>query len=290
MKHLTIIICTFFASISLFADFQLITLEGTELHPLKSKINGRPYQLLVSYPASYQENTEKRYPVLYALDGYWDTKLLNGVYGNVIYDQTVPEFIIVGIGYSDPSLDPGEERSKDMEPAALQPDSANENVNGETFLKIIKEEFIPYIDRNLRTDTSYRVISGSSLGGFFVLNAMLADPEFFEAHIAISPGTGSNRALFATEYQYRWKGSDEDERNHTRLPTRLFMSGAGKEWTYFIGNILAFDQILKHGEYEDFEYKFHLFEDEGHASTKPAGYSMALRHAFKPYLEEQNAE
>ena len=284
MKRFLLALSTLLFSTSLFADFPPITLDGTELHPLESKINGRPYQLLVSYPASYQDRGEKRYPVLYALDGYWDTKLFNSMYGNLYFDQTVPEFIIVGIGYSDPSLDPHKERRKDMVPAAIQPDSANENVNGESFLRIIKEEFIPYIDQNLRTDTSYRVLSGSSLGGFFVINAMLADPEFFEAHIAISPATGLNRSLFATESQYRWKGSNE--RNHTRLPTRLFMSGAEKEWTHFIGNILAFDQILKHGEYEDFEYKFHLFEDEGHASTKVAGYPMALRYAFKPYLDE----
>ena len=283
MKHFSLALSTLLFSTSVFADFAPITLEGTELHPIESKINGRPYQLLVSYPASYQEEEEKRYPVLYALDGYWDTKMLNAMYGNLYFDQTVPEFIIVGIGYSDPSFDPNEERSKDMIPAAGQPDSENENVNGESFLKIIKEEFIPYIDHNLRTDTNYRVISGSSLGGFFVINAMLADPEFFNAHIAISPAMGNNRALFATEYQYRWKGLHE--RNHTRLPARLFMSGAEKEWTSFLGDILAFDQVLKHGEYEDFEYKFHRFEDEGHASTKTAGYPMALRHAFKPYLD-----
>jgi uncharacterized protein len=277
-----------FPMLSIAAEYPPITLGNSELRPLKSEINGRPYQLLISYPYTYETNPEKSYPVLYVLDGYWDGLLMNPMYGNLIYDQVVPEFIIVGIGYSDPTFDFDRERRYDMIPSAVGLETEGYG-GGEDFLKVIKQEIIPYIDENLRTDTEYRVLGGSSLGGFFTLYTMLTDTELFDAYIAISPAVElANRWLFTYESKYR---EDEiDARNHTRLPARLFMSGAEKEWTGFFGDIFAFDQILKHGEYEAFEYQFRVVDGEKHAGTKPEGYSRGIRFTFQPYLERQPSE
>lgn len=267
------------------AEYPPITLENSELRPLQSTINNRPYELWISYPGSYDTNSDKRYPVLYALDGYWDGILLNPIYGNLIYDEVVPEFIIVGIGYSDHDLDYGKERLYDMTP---KPEKANRSDigGGEDFLKIIKEEIIPYVDENLRTDPDYRVLGGSSLAGFFTLFTMFSEPELFDGYIAISPSVSlGNRYIFNFENAYRWK--EFRQRNHMDLPAHLFMSVAEKEWPGYVAEILAFNEILKGGEYEDFDYKFRIVDGEKHAGTKSEGYSRGIRFAFQPYLDEQ---
>jgi predicted alpha/beta superfamily hydrolase len=71
-------------------------LENTQIIPVQSQSTGRAHELVVVLPSSYATHPEKRYPVLYYLDAYWDTPLLTATYGNLIYDNQVPEFIMVG--------------------------------------------------------------------------------------------------------------------------------------------------------------------------------------------------
>ena len=270
--------------LALAGEYAPITLGGTELRPLTSKINGRPYELWIAYPYSYETDTEKTYPVIYMADGYWDAPTLMTTYGNMIYDKTIPEFIIVGLGYSDHNLDYGKERQYELTPKGAVDE---EGFGGaQEFIQVIKEEIIPYVEANLRVDPEYRVLSGSSLGGLFTLTTMFTEPKLFNAYIAISPATGfGNRWLF--NYEDAFRSKKDEERNHPSLPVRLFMSGASEEWPSFFAEILAFNEILKGGQYEDFEYKFRIVDGEKHAGTKPEGYSRGVRYAFKPYLEKQ---
>ncbi len=87
-------------------------LGNTEIIPIQSKITGRDHEMVVVYPSSYKTNPEKKYPVLYYLDAYWDTPLLVSTYGNLIYDNLIPEFIMVGLSYPS-SADYGKERRID---------------------------------------------------------------------------------------------------------------------------------------------------------------------------------
>lgn len=266
------------------ADYPPAVMEGTQLIPLKSKLNQRPYELFVSLPYSYGDaDSQKRYPVLYVLDGYWDGRLLHTMYGNMVYDQSVPEYILVGIGYSDPSMDPDRERMLDLSWETLEGMDMPTG-GGRDFLKIIREEIIPLVDSTFRTDPSWRVLGGSSMGGYFALHTLFEDPEAFQAYVSISPAVNvGRRALFQIENDYRTDG--EFQRGNTELPARLFMSAAGEEWEDFRGGILAFDQILRHGGYSGFEYEFRLVDGERHAGTKPEGYSRGVRYAMRPYMD-----
>jgi predicted alpha/beta superfamily hydrolase len=74
-------------------------LANTQIIPVRSTSTGKAHELVVVLPASYAANPGKTYPVLYYLDAYWDTPLLTATYGNLIYDNQVPEFIMVGLSY-----------------------------------------------------------------------------------------------------------------------------------------------------------------------------------------------
>ena len=54
---------------------------------------------MILLPAGYKNNPDKKYPVFYYLDAYWDTPLVSAIYGNLIYDNRVPEMIMVGLSY-----------------------------------------------------------------------------------------------------------------------------------------------------------------------------------------------
>ncbi|WP_323142032.1 alpha/beta hydrolase-fold protein [Massilia phyllosphaerae] len=80
------------------AEYKQFVLNNTRIVPLQSKA-GRKYELVVVLPSGYAASPGKTYPVLYYLDAYWDTPLLVSTYGNLIYDNRAPEFIMVGLSY-----------------------------------------------------------------------------------------------------------------------------------------------------------------------------------------------
>ena len=61
---------------------------------------GRHYALFVGLPANYSSEPNKRYPVVYVTDGYWDFQKITAIHGALVYDKYAPEFITVGMGYA----------------------------------------------------------------------------------------------------------------------------------------------------------------------------------------------
>ena len=86
------------AADAIVSEFPPHVLRNTQLRALPRAANGGDYLLYVALPPDYATETKKRYPVLYICDGYWDFTLIDGFYGNLIYDRVAPHFIIVGFG------------------------------------------------------------------------------------------------------------------------------------------------------------------------------------------------
>src|SRR4029450_457914 len=61
-----------------------VTLPGSELRMMKSPSTGRDYDLYIHKPADFDKSTDKKYPVLYLLDGQWDFKLLDSGIGGLV--------------------------------------------------------------------------------------------------------------------------------------------------------------------------------------------------------------
>jgi uncharacterized protein len=241
-------------------------LLNSELCTPPRSANGRDYLLYVALPPDYATEKNKRYPVLYICDGYWDFVLINGFYGNLIYDKVAPHFIIVGFGY------PGT-HSNDEYNVLRRPDYAPPpEGHADKFLSVVEHEFIPFIEKEYRTDPSYRVLSGNSLGGTFSLYAMFARPGLFQAHVAASPAVPP--ALVALEEKFA--------ASKQKLTARLFLTGAEKEDPDFLANIKRFNERLASRRYEGFVYQWRLIDGEKHTGTKAESYSRGMRFAFAP--------
>ena len=70
------------------------SLDNTELRVLPTNADGRSYQLHVHLPASFRKDKNRRYPVLFVTDGYWDLATMAVSYNNQVYDKVLPEMII----------------------------------------------------------------------------------------------------------------------------------------------------------------------------------------------------
>jgi uncharacterized protein len=254
------------------------TIAGTELRELPATAQGRAYQLHVALPASYAKEPKKRYPVFFVTDGYWDFATIQSSYGGLVYDRVVPEFIIVGLGYAGTNLDYDKLRRWELSPVPFD-NSAEASGHAADFLQTVEQAIIPFVDREYRTDPSYRVLAGSSLGGLFTLYTMYTKPGLFQAYVAASPAVAlENDWLFGYEDAFAKSGKP--------LQARLYMTGAENEWPSFLAGIERFHQRITQRKYAGFVFEYRLIDGERHGGTKPESYTRGMRFAFAPLAPE----
>jgi len=147
---------------------------------LFSSILNEERSIIVHLPEGY-EKSKASYPVLYILDGDWQT-LFSACVSAADYlgeSDQIPKMISIGIANTN--------RNRDMIPAKKRdmPDSGGSDI----FLRFINEELTPYINKNYRTEP-FRVIFGGSNAGLFVVYVLLESPDSFAVYIAGSPMIG----------------------------------------------------------------------------------------------------
>ena len=254
------------------------TVAGSEVRVLPRAANGRQYQLYVGLPDSYEDEPERRYPVLYLCDGYWDFNLVKAVSGNLVIDKAIPEIIVVGLGYPGDRPDYGRLRRWDLTPVPAKYEGASydgPSGHADEFLSVLEHEIIPLVEHEYRGDPSYRVLAGSSLGGLFTLYAMFARPGLFAAYVAPSP---------AAQWAEDWLLGFEDEFHRGGQPcgVRLFMTYAERDPAMISDGVKRFDARLRERAYPGLAYEFRRVEGEGHTGTKAESYNRGARFAFSP--------
>jgi predicted alpha/beta superfamily hydrolase len=248
------------------------TLNNTQLVPLASAKTNIHYELVITLPSSFKSAPDKKYPVLYYLDAYWDAPLVNSVYGSLVYDAHAPEFIMVGISYAGENVNYDKERLRDLTPTKVV--SRGESGGASELLRFIKESIVPFVEKNYRGDSNQRALSGSSLGGLFTLYAMYQDPVFFKRYIAISPAADWDGGYLATlDAAYA--------KQNKALNARLFLSYSTAEYKLFGDPIAAFQQQIKKRNYKNLHLMNYVMQNVRHASVKPDGYVRGLIWAWK---------
>jgi len=146
-------------------------------HELTSDHLGQSRSVTVTLPASYPDQTDFDYPVLYLLDGETNREHASAVTAFLAETGVMPEVILVGI----PA---GATRSQDYLPPASA--EGNSGGRGDAFVDFMESELIPFIEREYRAGP-FRMISGHSFGGLLVTYTAFMRPGLFDVHLAQSP-------------------------------------------------------------------------------------------------------
>ncbi|MFT5790694.1 MAG: putative alpha/beta superfamily hydrolase [Saprospiraceae bacterium] len=171
MKKITIVL-HLFLSISLFSQ-QIInhTIDSYELDEKR--------EVRIYLPASYNEDTERQYP----LTVVFDAEYLFDVYvGNAILfaqKDKAPEQIIIGINqnYNDIL------RYRDC---AFDKNTSYPTGKSESFYRFIRSEVLAYLEENYRV-SPFRTIVGNTLTANFTNYFFIEDSPGFNAFININP-------------------------------------------------------------------------------------------------------
>ena len=260
-------------------NLPLHVIANSQLRILPVNAAGRHYQLHIGLPASYGKETGKRYPVVYVTDGYWDFEKMDAIRGCLVYDKVVPEFIVVGIGYAGDNLNFGNLRRWELTPVQSGDGGPEASGHAADYLKTIETEIIPLVEKEYRADSSYRVLSGASLGGLFTLYSMYSKPGLFQAYIAATPWvTLEKEWLLGYEQDFAKAGHS--------LKGRLFISVGENEWPQHVAGVKRFNDRIVSRQSKDLAYQFRIIDGERHAGMQLESYVRGLRFAFAPLAPE----
>ena len=198
------------------------------LHTLKSAIFGNERTIRVLLPAGYGDaaNKDRRYPVLYMLDGQnvFDACLSDVSHHEWSVDETVqqlmaenkiPALIVVGVDHA------GKDRAHEYRPYkdyVGNPDM--DEPAGKRFPDFLTNEVMPLVDGRYRTlqGQSNTGIGGSSYGGVATLYALLAKPGRFGYGLIESPSLQVGMGQLV-----------RDTSPLVALPVKVFVAFGGKE-------------------------------------------------------------
>jgi predicted alpha/beta superfamily hydrolase len=159
-------------------------MAGAIVATLQSAALSETREYFVHLPEAYASDTTAHYPVLYVLDGEWQSDHTAATAALLARIGVVPRMIVVGV----PGVD-GKTRHRDYTPPEMRlasdgPSSAMGEAD--RFLSFLRNELIGRIERDYRT-TRPRMLAGVSQGGLFVVYSEIADPALFDGRFAHSP-------------------------------------------------------------------------------------------------------
>lgn len=280
--YFTISMVTF----SILTNAQSKSIVVGETDTVYSEILGEKRSIWVYTPESDTGKIEhqKRYPVVYLLDGDWHFVSVVGMLQQLSYingNTICPEMIVIGI--------PLKDRYRDLTPTC---DSAFSKSSGgySRFISFIKKELMPHVASKYPV-APYNLFIGHSLGGLTVINTLISDPDLFNGYVAIDPSMWWDR-------QVSMKAAAKALKNKTFNSKRLFLAIANSmdagmdtasvrldrtRGTLPIRSLLEFSDTLHACSDNKLKYQIKYYNNENHGSVPLMATYDALHFIFDFY-------
>jgi predicted alpha/beta superfamily hydrolase len=253
-------------------------------HTLSSELMGKDYQLYMSFPKSYSTKDTISYPVLYVLDGRIAFPSIKGTKDalDLFGDDEIEDVIIVGIGSGlntrswaisrtydytisiDTIHDRNREKQRDLPEGTVKSGGADE------FLKCLKTEIIPFVDKHYKTNTD-RGITGHSFGGLFAAWCLIESDGYFTRLGISSPSFWwDNEKLLNKAVSQLTTNESFD------IPATKVFICVGENEGHMVSLMEKFKSNLETADYENIDLNWQIFDGESHLSVWPASISKTI--------------
>ena len=241
MKKMTLLLIVCLLQISISAQ-DSITIG--KYKKFDSKILGGKVTYLEHLPDGY-ESSNKNYPVIFMMNGHIISAFANAAatLDNLSGDR-IPEMILIGIANEGVA---GNYWSCPNDSGFVR--------GGEKFHNFLKEELIPEIKKNYRTN-DFKILAGQSNTGLYVMYNFLFYPDLFNAYIVASPMFGWCPDFFLNK-------TKSFLRDKYEFNKKLYVSYGDMDYAQVLDHINNFKEILK-GSPESLKWKVDLIENTGH--------------------------
>lgn len=142
-------------------------------------------QIQVIFPQQYNPDSKDVLDVLYVLDGEWNTSLSQTVIGFLEYAQFVPDNVLI-VSILNKYKDDKNMRRRDFTPSRVEKRSLISG-GANNFILFLKEELVPFINKNYPTNNENNILYGTSYGGLFAIYTYLHEPSLFKSYLTVEP-------------------------------------------------------------------------------------------------------
>jgi predicted alpha/beta superfamily hydrolase len=237
---------------------------------INSKKLGTERVLIISLPASYESDTQKKYPLVLLLDGDYLFDPFYGAMEYANYWDDMPEVILVGVVQNK-----NEERYTDCE---LDRETGLPDTEGEKFFEFISMEVVPMLEKNYRI-APFKVIAGHDTTAAFINLYLYKDTPLFEAYISLSPELGTDMETHLPE-----------RLSKISKPIYYYHATADGDMKKMRTRIQKLDEAAAAVKNPAVNYKFDDFKGASHYSLVLYAIPSALYQFFSVYQPISNQE
>lgn len=223
---------------------------------------GKTRQISIITPPSYEYEKDKKYPVIYLLDGEYLMDPFNGSLQYGYYFDDLPEVIIVGIHQA---------KNNDRFTDSKGDEEGLPTEKSGNFYEFIAAEVIPYINDNYRT-VSYKVIAGHDATAGFLNFFLYKDNPIFDGYISLCP-----------DFAFEMENRIEDRMKAMSKPISYFQVSSITDETTIYQRVKSLDEKLSTVLNKNVSYKHLQLDGYSHYSMVPIAIPQAIYHVFKGY-------
>ncbi|KGO87088.1 histidine kinase [Flavobacterium rivuli WB 3.3-2 = DSM 21788] len=254
MRYITLLLLFITAS-------PLLAQKKTE-EVFSEKLNAKR-SITVTLPPLYEQNKDKKYPLILVLDGEYLTGPFEGTLAYTTYWDELPEAIIVGVAQNY-----GNQREDD---SRVSEETGLPETTGDKFFQFIGEELVPHLEKTYRI-SPYKVIAGHDVTATMASFFLYREKSPFTGFIAFSP-------VMATDMETRLP---EMLASSTK-PVFFYLCTAEGDSPKLRKAIKSLDEKIKAVSNPNVKYLFEDFITGSHYSLVPYGAPGALYNIFASY-------
>ncbi|TQI72191.1 hypothetical protein JM79_3147 [Gramella sp. Hel_I_59] len=221
---------------------------------------GEKREIKIQLPRNYEQNSEKRYPVVVVLDGDYLFEPVAGMVDYYSYWKDIPEMIVVGIN---------------QDGIRMEDTSYGENSlpadKGAKFFEFIGMELLASLDQKYRT-ANFRMIVGHDFTANFINYYLLKQEPIFKGYINLSPDLAPEVANWVT-----------DALETSESKKWFYLATSNEDIPALKSGIANFDNQLKNINNKLVSYKFEEFTGESHYSLVGKAIPSAISSMFEIY-------
>lgn len=259
------------------AEKKSFEIPRSEVVPIRDTGTGRQYELFIKLPPSYSK--DKKYPAVYITDALENFQIVSGATHYPMNFGYIEGLILVGISW-EKDFRPDLSRQRDFTPTVAK-GYKDPTGQADKHLTFIRNDVIPYIEKNYSADPARRAYVGHSFGGLFGGYILVTRPDTFKNYILSSSSLWYDNEVIATlESEYAKKHSD--------LDANVYISVGQLEKPPYTKDKHEMPKLaetlysrLKSRNYKNLSIKLHVIESANHATSFPTAATQGLWWLFR---------
>lgn len=293
MKKMTLVVIVILISNQLFG--QTIEPKPFEypfkvlVYDLPTSSNGINYRLYIRPPLVDPENGEVA-SSFYFLDPLRLFVPSAAMSYNYEYFNYIPSAYFIGVGYSNEAdgIPKVENRTRDYTPTEFTPPDSTHFLASnpvdyigsggtDAFLKVLKDELIPFVEEHFKVSNTDRVLIGNSLSGLAVTHSLLTRPNLFNRYIIVSPSLWWDDWYKPRDERYVMKEASTFNKSLFRNETRVYFAiGEEEEGFGMVTDLYLLIDKLRMKRIDNLKMHLNVLEGEQHEGVFPSAFMKGI--------------